>query len=69
MELEGEKLMSFHETDRRFKKTNGFTRTMVDRGLLKVCKCTGTPRIRYTEFVKFLDKYEGCEKLLGKAEG
>ena len=69
MELEGEKLMSFHETDRRFGKTNGFTRGLVDKGLLKVCKCTGAPRIRYTAFVKFLDKYEGCEKLPEKAEG
>lgn len=69
MNLEGERLMSFHETDRRFGKTNGFTRALVDKGLLKAWTATGTPRIRYTTFIKFLDKYEGCEKLPEKAEG
>lgn len=69
MSLDGERLMSFHETDQRFGKTNGFTRRLVDKGLLTACMATGTPRIRYTTFIKFLDKYEGCEKLPEKAEG
>lgn len=41
MNLEGERLMSFHETDRRFGKTNGFTRALVDRGLLQAWTAAG----------------------------
>mgnify|MGYP006882856971 CR=1 FL=1 len=61
--MEGERLMSFHETDQRFGKANGYTSGLVKRGLLKTVPTDTRPMIRYTTFLKFLDSIEGCDKL------
>jgi hypothetical protein len=66
--MTGERLMSFHETDQRFGKSNGYTAKLVKKGLLKTVPTDTRPMIRYTTFLKFLDSIEGCDRLLEKGE-
>ena len=66
--MTGERLMSFHETDQRFGKSNGYTSKLVKKGLLKTVPTDTRPMIRYTTFLKFLDSIEGCDRLPEKGE-